>query len=115
MKNKKLYMEYFLFGVRFLLHYFVALIFISFILAGTVGMLHIFFVHQSLLETSDYMTEAGDFIFVPLINLLKKIIVITIGNDFENSKIDYMSVYGFGMLFIGVVGLRIYLKFFDKE
>lgn len=64
---------------------------------------------------SDYSPELGYFIFVPSINLIKKIIIITVGRDFEGSKIDYMSVYGFVMFFIGSIGMRIYLKFFDKE
>ena len=84
-------------------------------LTGALCVLHIFFTPQSLLEASNYVTEAGDFLFVPLINLIKKVIIITIGNYFENSKIDCMSVYGFGMLFMGWVGARIYLKFLEKE
>lgn len=115
MKTKKVYMEYFIFWFKFFIHFLVCLGFAFLIMTGVISMLHIFFDNQSLSRTSDYVTEAGDFIFVPSINLIKKIIIITVGRDFENSKIDYMSVYGFGMLFIGVVGLRIYLKFFDKE
>lgn len=96
------------------------LIFLGFSFLVVIGMTglchHSIFSDQALLELSGDFQDLVNFIIVPQIDFIKKLMVITIGYEFEGSRIC-MAIYGLGLISIGITGillLRIYERNHEK-
>ena len=115
MKNKQNYWEFMYSGLKPLFHAWVIMTLFFLMMVGFLGLFHKFIIFQSLLESYDLFYDLGNLIFVPFIDFIKKLVVFIVGNDFENSKVDYVSIFGFGMLLFGFGALHIYCKFLERK
>jgi hypothetical protein len=115
MKNKQNYWEFMYSGLKPLFHTLVAITLVFLMMTGFLGLFHKFIISQPLLEPHDLFSDLGNLIFVPFIYFIKKLVVFIVGNDFENAKVDYVSIFGFGILLFGFGALHIYCKFIERK
>ncbi len=115
MKNKQNYWEYMLSDSIPLFHVLVIMIFLFLMIVGFLGLCHKFVITQPLLEPHDILSNLRNSIFMPFIDCIKELVVFTVGEDFESSKLDYVSIFGFGILSLSFGGLHIYCKFLDRK
>ena len=115
MKNKQNYWEFMYYGLKPLFHSWVIMTLVFLMMIGFLGLFHKFIISQSLLESYDLFYDLGNLIFVPFIDFIKKLVVFIVGNDFENAKVDYVSIFGFGILLFGFGALHIYCKFLERK
>ena len=115
MKNKQNYWEFMYSGLKPLFHVWVIMTLVFLMIIGFLGLFHKFIISQPLLEPYDLFSDLGNLIFMPSIDFIKKLVAFIVGNDFENSKVDYVSIFGVGILLLSFGGLYIYCKFLERE
>ena len=115
MKNKQNYWEFMYSGLKPLFHAWVIMTLVFLMMIGFLGLFHKFIISQPLLGPNYLFSDLGNLIFMPFIDFIKKLVVFIVGNNFENSKVDYVSIFGFGILLLSFGGLHIYCKFLERE
>ena len=115
MKNKQNYWEFMYSGLKPLFRILVVMTLVFLMMIGFLGLFHKFIISQPLLGPHDLFSDLGNLIFMPLIDFIKKLVVFVVGNDFENSKADYVSIFGFGILLFSFGFLHIYCKFIERK
>ena len=115
MKNKQNYWEFMYSGLKPLFRTLVVMTLVFLMMIGFLGLFHKYIISQSLLESHDLFSNLGNLIFVPFIDFIKKLVVFIVGNDFEKSKVDYVSIFGFVILLFGFGGFHIYCKFLERK
>ncbi|MCX7120134.1 MAG: hypothetical protein NTZ86_09785 [Legionellales bacterium] len=115
MKNKQTYWEFIYSGLKPLFHVWVILTLVFLMMIGFLGLFHKFIISQPLLGPHDLFSDLGNLIFTPFIDLIKKLVVFIVGNDFENSRVDYVSIFGFGILLFSFGVQHIYCKFLNRK
>ena len=115
MKNKQNYWEFMYSGLKPLFHVWVIMTLFFLMMIGFLGLFHKFIISQPLLVPHDIFSDLGNLIFMPFIDFIKKLVVFIVGNDFEKSKVDYVSIFGFGILLFSFAVLYIYCKFLERK
>ena len=115
MKNKQTYWGFIYSGLKPLFRVWVIMTLVFLIMIGFLGLFHKFIVSQPLLGPHDLFSDLGNLIFMPFIDSIKKLVVFIVGNDFEKSKVDYVSIFGFVMLLFGFGSFHIYCKFLERK